>query len=94
MIAVKKGIPSREDLESISQKIAEAWKPLGRRLNIDDSKLTAFHKEHEEYAEKPYQMLLHWKEKEGLAASYKVLYDALCHPWVKRKDLAQTFCCD
>ena len=34
-------------------------------------------------------MLLRWKEKRGAGATYKVLYEALCHEYVDRKDLAQ-----
>ena len=37
-------------------------------------------------------MLLRWKEKRGAGATYKVLYEALCHEYVDRKDLAQQFC--
>lgn len=92
MIAVKEGILSREDLDTISQKIAEGWKPLGRRLGIEDSTLTAFDKENDEYAEKAYKMLLHWKQREGSAATYRVLHDALCDK--SRRDLAEDFCCD
>lgn len=92
MIAVKEGTPSEEDLERLSQKILDVWKPLGRRLKIDESKLTAFHKENEEYAEKAYQMLLHWKRREGSAATYQVLHDALCDPLVDRPNLAEKFC--
>ena len=30
-----------------------------------------------EYSEKIYKMLLHWKERNGTAATYTVLHDAL-----------------
>lgn len=89
MFVVKVGVPSDEELEWLSQKIAKGWKPLGRRLNIDESKLTGIHKENEEYSEKPYQMLLYWKEREGSNATYQVIHDALCHYLVERKDLAE-----
>lgn len=59
---------------------------------MEESKLTAFHKENEEYSEKSYQMLLFWKRREGSAATYLVLYDALCHHLVNRKDLAEEIC--
>ena len=92
VVIVKEGTPSEEELETLSQKIAEGWKPLGRRLGMDQSKLTAFHKENEEYSEKAYQMLLFWKRREGSAASYQVLYHALCHRLVNRRDLAEEIC--
>ena len=34
-------------------------------------------------------MLLHWKGRNGSAATYTVLHDALCHPLVNRTDLAE-----
>ena len=39
-------------------------------------------------------MLIRWKEKEGADAMFSVLYDALCHERVQRKDLAERFCCN
>ncbi|PFX19700.1 Nephrocystin-3 [Stylophora pistillata] len=84
-------VPSNEDLEWLSQRIAQGWKPLGRRLDIKEEKLTAFHKENEEYTEKAYKMLLHWKQKTGSAATFEIMYNALCHECVNRKDLAETF---
>ena len=90
-------MPSDEELYAISENIAEGWKPLGRRLNITEAELVKFHKNHEEYTEKPYQMLLYWKRREGekqpTKATYLVLHDALCHPFVARKDLAEKICC-
>ena len=38
-------------------------------------------------------MLCRWKEESGLSgANYQVLYKALCHKYVDRKDLAGLFC--
>lgn len=71
--------------------IAEVWKSLGRRLGINEARLTGFDKENK-YSEKPYQMLLHWMNREGSSATYKLLYDALCHELVNRKDLAEKLC--
>ena len=42
-----------------------------------------------EYSEKIYKMLLHWKERNGTAATYTVLHDALCHPLANRNDLTE-----
>ena len=92
VIVVKEGKPSDEELETLSQLIAEGWKPLGRRLGMDESKLTGFHKGNEEYSEKAYQMLLFWKRREGSAATYQVLHGALCHSLVNRRDLAEDIC--
>ena len=91
-ITVKEGKVSDEDLQRLSQKIAANWKQLGRRLKIEESRLIAFHKENEEFSEKAYQMLLHWKQRDGSAASYQVLHDALTHSLVSRRDLAEEIC--
>ncbi|XP_078366217.1 uncharacterized protein LOC144650420 [Oculina patagonica] len=91
---VKEGSPSDDDLEKISQKIAERWKQLGRRLKIEEARLTAFHKENEEYSENAYQMLLHWRQRDGSAATYQVLHDALVHSLVSRRDIAEEICCN
>ena len=85
---VKHEVPSDEDLEWLSQKLDE-WKRVGRRLKIEEARLTAFDNENKEWSEKIYKVLLHWKERDGSAATYIVLHDALCHPWVNRKDLAE-----
>lgn len=91
---VKEGTPPNEVLEQLSQRIGKAWKKLGRRLLFnDESKITKFHKENEEYEEKSYQMLLYWKRSLGSDATYQVLYDALCHDLVEQRELAEKFCC-
>ena len=86
VFVVKQGVPSDEDLERLSQKL-DKWKKVGRRLEIEEARLTAFDNENKEWSEKIYKMLLHWKERDGSAATYTVLHDALCHPLVSRRDL-------
>ena len=88
MFLVKQGVPSDEELEWLSRKL-ENWKVVGRRLKIDTPTLTAFHMENRGWFEKSYRMLLHWKERNGSTATYTILHDALCHPLVKRTDLAE-----
>ncbi|XP_066020544.1 death domain-containing ATP nucleosidase [Pocillopora verrucosa] len=90
---VKNGKPGDEELETISRNIGVDWKPLGRRLKFKEPELDAFDENHKEFTEKPYQMLLHWKRREGEKATYLVLHDALCHDLVTRKDLANEICC-
>ena len=89
--AVKEGIPSDEDLERLSVKV-EKWKPLARRL-LESSELEALHKDNEEWSEKALAMLIKWKRKKGSKATYRCLYDALCHKLMNRTDLAEEFCC-
>ena len=88
--AVKEGIPSNEDLERLSKKVV-TWKPLGRRLKIEEAELTALGKDNEEWSEKAFAMLMKWKRQKGSKATYRCLYDALCHDLVNWKDLAEEF---
>ena len=92
MLLVKQGVPSDEDLEWLSHQL-ENWEELGRRLEIEEATLTAFDDDYKKKRKKIYKMLLHWKQKDGSAATYKVLHDALCHEFVKRTDLAEKLCC-
>ena len=92
VVIVKEGTPSEEELETLSRKIAEKWKSLGRFLGLDEVKLMAFDTENMEYSEKAYQMLLCWKQREGSAATYQVLLEALCQPLVDHRDLAEKIC--
>ena len=88
MFLVKQGVPSDEDLEWLSDHV-ERWKVLGRRLGIEEGTLVAIDFESWDMVKKAYQMLRHWKKMNGSAATYRVLHDALCHPLVGRRDLAE-----
>ena len=88
MFLVMQGVPSNEDLQWLSQELEE-WKTVGRRLKIKEARLTAFDNEKRECSEKIYKILLHWKRRNGSTATYTILHDALCHPLVKRTDLAE-----
>ena len=88
MFSVMQGVPSNEDLEWLSQELEE-WETVGRRLKIKEARLTAFDNENRKCSEKIYKMLLHWKRRNGSTATYTILHDALCHPLVKRTDLAE-----
>ena len=93
-VEVKSGILSDDELEEVSTSIDNNWRALGRRLGVHESMLTAFDKENEQLSDKAYHMLMHWKQRGGgLPATYQVLYEALCHKLVRRKDLAEEFCC-
>ena len=92
MFLVKQGVPSYEDLEWLSRQL-ENREELGRRLDIEKGMLTAIGDDYKKKLKKIYEMLQHWKEKNGSAATYKVLHDALCHPLVCHRGLAEKFCC-
>ena len=87
------GSPTDFVLENLSKKISNDWRTLGRRLKFDEAELKEFDNSHEQMSEKAYAMLLDWKQRDGSAATYSVLNQALCDPLVERKDLAQIFCC-
>lgn len=90
--AVKPGSPLDEELEELSMELGDKWESVGRRLGFKSAELTAFHKENEKLVDKALQMLESWKRREGSGATYQVLYDALCHRFVKCKRLAEEFC--
>ena len=92
MFLVKQGVPTDEDLEWLSREL-EHWEELGGRLGIEEGMLRAIDHDYKKELRKIYKMLLHWKEKNGSAATYKVLHDALCHPLVCHRGLAEKFCC-
>ena len=92
-ISVKDGCPSYDELEKLSLAIGNSWESLARRLGFSDGDITSFHKNNEEYEKKALKMLFGWKENNASNATYKVLHSALCHQFVKRRDLAEEFCC-
>ena len=85
--------PTDDVLENLSKKVSNDWRTLGRRLTFHEAELQEFDNSHEEISEKAYAMLLAWKRRGGSDATYSVLNQALCDTRVKRKDLAQEFCC-
>ena len=90
---MKEGCPSDDELEELSEEIGGTWMKLGHRLDLRKSKLTGFHKGHEGTRKKAYAMLLEWKKTGASNATYRVLYEALSHKCVSRKDLAMKICC-
>ena len=92
LFLVKSGVPSDEDLDWLSLKL-DKFNTVGRRLKVEEVILAELDNENRKLSEKLYQMLLHWKESRSFAATYTVLHDALCHPLVNRRDLAEEVCC-
>ena len=65
---------------------------LGFSLGFSQAEIDGFDDANKELAKKSLRMLRRWKEKNGPSgATYKVLYEALCHRFVDRKDLAGQF---
>ena len=94
LFVVKRGTPSSDDLEKLASLIGSDWRRLARRLGARESVLNEIHNANQELHEKAYQMLSYWKVREGGSATYHVLYDALCHVHINRRDLAEEICCD
>ena len=62
---VKQGKPTNDELEELGFEIAQKWKKLGRRLNMEEPKLEELHLLQEQLSEKGFHMLLHWKQEQG-----------------------------
>ena len=92
--SVKDGKPLDEELQYLSRELAGKWKTLGRHLGFKEAAIDDFDQANKELAEKAYKMLIAWKQKVGSEATYKVLYDTLCHELVECKRLAEHYCCD
>ena len=91
-MVVKKGSPKRDELEQMANEINPSdWKKVARKLEIDESKITAMHMQHEEFYEKTYQMLLKWKTTNGSDATWEKIYDALIDAGLR--ELAEKHCC-
>ena len=80
-------------MEGLSLQLGESWDALARRLNFSRAEIQGFDHARKELKDKSLRMLFRWKEKSGpKGATYEVLYEALCHKFVDRKDLAGQFC--
>ena len=87
----KESTPRDDELELLGDDIAEDWMMLGRCLGVSDSILSEINSAHNQWSGMGYHMLKHWKRKNGSAATYRTLCEALQHPFVQRKDLAVKF---
>ena len=81
-----------KELKKLSVKIGISWKTLARRLRLEKAEITGIDEEYVTIRDKAYAMFLNWKRRDASAASYGVLYDALSHDFVARRDLAEEFC--
>ena len=91
-MVVKKGNPKSDELEQLANDIdPNDWKKVAKQLKIPDPKITAIHKQYEEFYEKIRQMLRKWKQANGSAATWKKLNQALID--ADLKDLAEKHCC-
>ena len=89
---LKEGSPTDYELQQLSKKVSNHWRTLGRRLIFQEAELQEYDNGNQQISEKAYAMLIAWKQREGSAATYKVLNQALCDAYVNRRDLAEEFC--
>ena len=82
------------ELELLSVQLGTSWESLARRLQFQDAEVEVFDSDYQNLSQKGFKMLMTWKQREGSLATYQVLHDALRHPFVQRRDLAERFCID
>ena len=92
MKVLKVGVPTDAELEALAYTVSMEWNWLGRRLGVHELELKGIDRGGEQPSKKVFHMLIHWKQRNGSEATYKVLYDALTHDRVARQDLAEKFC--
>ena len=74
-------------------QLGRSWDALAERLGFSQAEIDGFDDANKQLEKKSLRMLRRWKEKNGPSgATYKVLYEALCHSFVGRIDLAVQFC--
>jgi len=91
VVILKEGTPQREELEKLANEIDDSWMKLARRLNLE-LRIADIDNRYKQLSEKAYQMLLKWSQRNGEEATYAILYNALKHDLVGRRDLAQKYC--
>ena len=89
VVDFKEGKPDDCDLDELAGKIAAKWQKLGLRLGISQNELDEIEANEKE---KPYQMLLRWRDKTTSTSFYRELYNALSHDRVGLNYVAKEFC--
>lgn len=89
IVPFKEGVPSDCDLDDLAGEVGQKWQRLGLRLSISQVALDEIAANEKD---KPYRMLLCWRNTTASATHYRDLYNALCHSRVGLSTLAKTFC--
>ena len=89
---IKDGVVEKCDLEGLSTKLGKSWEALAKRLEFGEAEIEGFDHDNNELRMKSDRMLCTWKRREASSATYEVLYKALFHEHVGRKDLAEKYC--
>lgn len=89
IVSFKEDVPSDRDLDDLAGEVGQKWQKLGIRLGILQVSLNEIATNEKD---KPYSMLLRWRDTTASATHYRDLYNALCHKRVGLTTLAKTFC--
>ena len=90
-VELKEGTPQNDELEQLANETGDSWKKLARRLNLE-LRIPDIDDQNKQLSEKAYQMLLEWKQRNAVNATYEKLFEALKHNLVGRRDLAEKYC--
>ena len=87
---LKQGRPSDNDLNELAGKIAVNWKMLGLYLGVSQDVLDDIETNYGK--ERPYAMLLRWRNTTTSTELYRDLYYAMRHHRVLLDNVAREFC--
>lgn len=85
----KDGFPTDRELFDLSSFITDKWNQVGYALNLTDDQIYYIDKNKND---KAHSVLVEWRNSTDSSSPYEDLYNALCHPKVKRKKDAKRFC--
>ena len=88
----KAGVPSDEDLLSLSAELGAKWKMLSSVLGTSKARIEAIDDENKRMVDKCYDSLISWKQRNGCGATYEGLEAGLCHETVEGRILAEKYC--
>jgi len=90
IVPFKEGKLSDRDLNELAGKIGTKWNNLGLRLGISQDVLSGIETNGKD---RPYEMLLRWRDTTSSKSLYRDLYHALCSDRVGLDNVAKEFCC-
>ena len=88
-VKYKVGAPSDAELLQLSSCIAAKWNAIGILLGLSNNQVGSIETNAKD---KPFQMLLDWKNSTSSRSHYKDLYNALCNEKVQLNNKAKEFC--
>ena len=89
VVVFKEGEPSDLELNELAGKIGTKWNNLGLQLGICQDVLNEIETNGKD---RPYEVLLRWRDTTPSTALYRDLYRALCHNRVGLDNMAKEFC--